>query len=87
MPAKKRLTETAPKMCHLECKVNYDGFVKIQKPKRYASYKQRVAELGTSFSWHFSRTTNMMTSSITLPYLQRKHSGSRAWPAPTGVEG
>jgi phenylpyruvate tautomerase PptA (4-oxalocrotonate tautomerase family) len=64
MPAKKRLTETAPKMCHLECKVNYDGFVKIQKTKRYTSYKQRVAELGTSFSRHFSRTTNMMTSSI-----------------------
>jgi hypothetical protein len=31
MPAKKRLTETAPKMCHLECKVNYDGFEKIKR--------------------------------------------------------
>jgi hypothetical protein len=60
MPAKKRLTETAPIMCHLECKANYDGFEKNQKMKRYASYKQRVAELGTSFSWHYSRTTNTM---------------------------
>jgi hypothetical protein len=61
-------------------KGNQDGFVNSQKTKSYTSYKQRVAELGSSFSLLFTRTTSRNGSAASQP-LHHGVVGERPLPA------
>ena len=49
--------------------IKYDGILKSLKSQNNASQKQHVTERGTSFSWLFTRTTNMENYPVPRPFI------------------